>query len=197
VIVCIWWITGGCSLGSVRTSQICRQSTLTSGNGQEITVHSDKTYTLGSTVAAGWVYSQPSSTQGLLDDLNGTGHAGPKHLIIGPPDGSNTYSAANDSIAKTGGPHNPFLNQTATFEVSGPGITAATTVTRGGLRVRDDVGGEHHGRARVHPRARPDAPGRPGRRGVRRRAGRSPSAPELTLGSVTGPFFKREIGVSG
>jgi hypothetical protein len=38
------------------------------------------------------------------------------------------YSNANGSIAGNG-PHNPFLNQTATFNIAVTGVTAATTVT--------------------------------------------------------------------
>jgi hypothetical protein len=103
-------------------------SSLASGTGQEITVHGNHTFTLGSTVAAGWVYSNADSTSGLLNVLSGPGHAGPAHLIIGPPGGGGTYSNANGSIAGNG-PHNPFLNQVATFSITGSGITADTTVT--------------------------------------------------------------------
>ena len=46
--------------------------------------------------------------------LNGLGGANnPAYSIIGPPGGS-TYSAAGGSIAGNG-PHNPFINQTATW----------------------------------------------------------------------------------
>src|SRR5262245_2667169 len=84
-------------------------SSLTSGTGQEITVAGDGTFTLGGTVAAGWVYSNANSTSGLLDVLAGPGHAGPAHLLIGPPGPGGTYGNANGSIAGNG-PHNPFLN---------------------------------------------------------------------------------------
>jgi hypothetical protein len=49
-------------------------------------------------------------------------------LIIGPPGAGGTYSNANSSIAGNV-PHNPFLNQTATFTITGSGITASTVVT--------------------------------------------------------------------
>jgi hypothetical protein len=68
------------------------------------------------------------TTTGTLDVLQGPGHAGPAHLIIGPPDGGNLYSAANGTIAGNGA-HNPFLNQSATFTIIGPGIDDGTTVT--------------------------------------------------------------------
>jgi hypothetical protein len=103
-------------------------STLHSSSGQEITVHSGGTFTLGSTVPTGWVYSTSSTTSGELDVLTGTGHAGPAHLIIGAPGTGGTYSNANSSIAGNG-PHNPFLNQSATFEIDGTNITADTIIT--------------------------------------------------------------------
>ena len=103
-------------------------ATLSSSSGQVLTVNNNSSggYTLGSTVATGWVPTL-SGNSGLLDVLSGPGHAGPAHLIIGPPNGSNAYSNANGSIKN--GAHNPFLNQSATFTITGLGITAATTVT--------------------------------------------------------------------
>jgi hypothetical protein len=102
-------------------------ASLISSSGQEITVHSNGTYTTGSTGLAGWSPTL-SGTSGLLDDLSGPGHAGPAHTIIGPPDAGNTYSNANNSITGNGA-HNPFLNQTVTFTISGSNITSDTTVT--------------------------------------------------------------------
>jgi hypothetical protein len=71
------------------------------------------------------VYSNTATVATL--DVLGAGGAGPTHLIIGPPDGGNLYSAANGSIAGNG-PHNPFLNQSASFTITGSGFTAATTI---------------------------------------------------------------------
>jgi hypothetical protein len=102
-------------------------STLSSSAGQELTVNSGGTFTLGSTVAAGWVYSTSSSTQLLLNDL-GAGGAGPAHSILGGPDGGNGYSAANGSIAGNNA-HNPFLNQSASFTIGAPGVTSTTSIT--------------------------------------------------------------------
>jgi hypothetical protein len=102
-------------------------ASLTSSSAQEITVNANGTFTLGATVATGWVPNF-SASSGILDVLNGAGHAGPAHTIIGPPGGGGTYSNANNSIAGNA-PHNPFLNQTATFTISAPSITSATTVT--------------------------------------------------------------------
>jgi hypothetical protein len=101
-------------------------ATLSSSSSQEITVLSNGSFTLGSTVATGWVPSL-SGSSGSLDVL-AAGGAGPAHLLIGPPGAGGTYSNANPSIAGNG-PHNPFLNQVATFSILGSGITADTTIT--------------------------------------------------------------------
>ena len=99
---------------------------LSSSSGQEITIASGGTYTLGSTVSTGWGLTANGAGSFTLDVL-GTATA-PAHLIIGPPDGSNVYSNANGSIAGNG-PHNPFLDLSATFNLSIPGVTAGTTIT--------------------------------------------------------------------
>ena len=99
---------------------------LSSSSGQEITVAGDGTFTTGDTVSTGWALSSPASNTLLLNVL-GT-PIGPAHLIIGPPGGGGTYSAANGSIAGNG-PHNPFLNQSALFTFTSPDITSDTTIT--------------------------------------------------------------------
>jgi hypothetical protein len=100
---------------------------LASSSGQEITVNSNGTSTLGTgTVAAGWVLTSPSAGSYLLNVL-GAGGAGPTHLIIGGP-GAGGYTNANGSIA--GNPaHNPFLNGSATFTLNLTGVTADTTIS--------------------------------------------------------------------
>jgi hypothetical protein len=100
--------------------------TLASSSGQEITVASNGTFTLGSTVSTGWGLNNNVGGGLQLDAL---GFIGPEHLIIGPPGAGSMYSNANSSIAGNG-PHNPFLNQTATFVVDVTGVTADTTITR-------------------------------------------------------------------
>jgi hypothetical protein len=102
--------------------------TLSASAAQEITIAADGTFVTGATVATGWVLSGTGGSY-LLDVLAGPGHAGPAHLIIGPPNGgSGNYDAANGSIAGNG-PHNPFLNQVATFTIDLSGISADTVVT--------------------------------------------------------------------
>jgi hypothetical protein len=83
-------LSGGLTVGSVSSS-----------SATEIVINADGTSTLGSTVPVGWVLS---STGGVfhLDDLAGLGHAGPAHLIIGPPGAGGLYSNANNSIAGNG-----------------------------------------------------------------------------------------------
>jgi hypothetical protein len=99
--------------------------TLASSSGQEIAVKPDGSFVLGAAVATGWAFNANLSG-GLQLDVLGT-PTGPSHLIIGPP-GANSYTSANGSIAGNA-PHNPFLNQTATFMLDVPGATDSTTVT--------------------------------------------------------------------
>ena len=65
-------------------------SSQTGASSQELTVNGNGTFNIGAnltTVAAvGWFYSS-TATAGTLDVLSGPGHAGPAHLIIGPPGG--------------------------------------------------------------------------------------------------------------
>jgi hypothetical protein len=98
------------------------------GSSPAITVNSGGTFTSNGTVPNGWVFTNQGSNSLLLDDLAGSGHAGPANLVIGPPGPGNLYSNANGSIAGNG-PHNPFLNQSAMFVISLMGITADTTIT--------------------------------------------------------------------
>jgi hypothetical protein len=91
-------------------------------------VASDGTYTDSGPITSGWVQSMIGASTIKVDVLAGTGHAGPAETILGMPDGGDLYSAAGGSIAGNG-PHNPFLNQTATFVFSAADVTALTTVT--------------------------------------------------------------------
>lgn len=99
---------------------------LSSSSAQLVTVAADGTPTLGSTVSTGWGLDTFNNTLGF--HLNDLGFAGPAHTIIGAPDSSGIYSNAKGSIAGNG-PHNPFLNQSATFTVTIAGVTSATKVT--------------------------------------------------------------------
>jgi hypothetical protein len=110
-------------------------------SGQEVTIDGSGNATTGSTVSTGWLLTSSGGTF-TLDDLNGG--AGPTHTIIGAPGSGGTYSNANSSIAGNG-PHNPFLNQTATFTFNVAGVTTGTTVSAAtfsfGTTTGDDVSG--------------------------------------------------------
>ena len=107
-------------------------ATETAASSAEITVAGNGSFTgptpISGVAVVGWPFAVNSATAGTLDVLVGPGHAGPAHLIIGPPGAGGTYSAANGSIAGNG-PHNPFLSESATFTITGTGITADTTIT--------------------------------------------------------------------
>ena len=98
--------------------------TLSSSSGQQITVAGNGSFVLGSTGTTGWGLNNNVAGGLQLDAL---GFIGPAGLLIGPPGGA-TYAAANSSIAGNG-PHNPFLNQTATFNIAIAGLSDTSTVT--------------------------------------------------------------------
>jgi len=100
--------------------------------------------TSAGTGPAGWVFTAPTSTTGHFDDLDGPGHAGPAHLVIGP----GPYTTAKGSI-NGNGPHNPFIDQTVTFTITGSGITAGTTVSAVTFQFGTTTGDDQRGG--VHP----------------------------------------------
>jgi len=100
---------------------------LASSSGQSVTIAAGGVATTGASIATGWIFSSPSAGSYLLDDL-GAGGSGPGHTIIGAPGAGGVYTNANSSIAGNG-PHNPFLNQSATFTLNITGVTDATTVS--------------------------------------------------------------------
>ncbi len=99
--------------------------TLTGSVGQEVTVNSNGTFTPGSNVSTGWALSGGTGGTFLLNVL-GT-PIGPAHLIIGGPGAGGTFSNANGSIAGNA-PHNPFLFEVASFDLSVSGVTANTSI---------------------------------------------------------------------
>src|SRR5260370_12925210 len=97
-----------------------------SSSGTERTVNSDGTFAAGPSVSTGWALS--TNGTGLELDVLGTA-IGPAHTLIGPPGAGNLYSNANGSIADNG-PHNPFLFGPIVFDLSVPGVTPASPVSR-------------------------------------------------------------------
>src|SRR5438067_4031523 len=100
--------------------------TLSSSSSLERTIAANGTFTNGAVVSTGWSLTANGAGSFTLNDL-GTLVA-PTHTLIGPPGAGGLYSNANGSIAGNG-PHNPFLAETATFDLSILGITANTTIT--------------------------------------------------------------------
>jgi hypothetical protein len=104
-------------------------SVLASSSAQLVTVGKSG-YSLGSTTSTGWGYA----TGHLSDLVNGDS---PSHTIIGP-----STDNPNSSITKN---HNPFLYESATFTITGAGITSNTTIASAtfsfGTSAGDDVRG--------------------------------------------------------
>lgn len=111
------------TLGSSATS-----GSITSSGGNLINVNSGgTTSSAGTASSTGWVLSYSSSTGFHLNGL-GTAANTPAYTILGLPGTGGIYDNANSSIAGNG-PHNPFLDGSASFTLSILGITADTTVT--------------------------------------------------------------------
>lgn len=105
----------------------------TSGSGSAsptatsyINIADNGTVSSASAVPAVYAYTDTSNQVHLVGI--GTGTTGPCCLIIGPPNGSGVYSNANGSIAGND-PHNPFLQNSATFTLALAGVTAATAIS--------------------------------------------------------------------
>lgn len=99
---------------------------LTSMSGTAITINGDNSSTTGGTITTGWVEGTSGSTF-VLCVVCASGFpatSAPAELIIGP----GPYSNANGSIAGNG-PHNPFLNQSATFMLNVTGITPGASLS--------------------------------------------------------------------
>jgi len=97
-------------------------STTLTSSATFINVNADHTTTAGGSGPTGWVFSALTGNHYTLCDIC-TGAAGPSNLIIGP----GPYGNANGSIAGND-PHNPFINQTATFILTNSSITPNSLV---------------------------------------------------------------------
>jgi len=97
-------------------------------SASQITINGDGTTTAGPTASTGWAFGGLAGGGFTICVIcpvgSGLSTSGPAREIIGP----GPYTNANGSIAGNG-PHNPFLNQFATFTVANSAITANTTVS--------------------------------------------------------------------
>jgi hypothetical protein len=64
---------------------------------------------------------------GLGIEITSIGNSAGHGTLIGGPNGSNAYAAANSSI--TNANHNPFMAGVATFDLNITGVTAASAIT--------------------------------------------------------------------
>jgi hypothetical protein len=101
----------------------------TSSSAQEVTVDGSGTPSciINSNcplVDPNWNLSVAGATT-KLDVLVG-GYAGPSETIIGAPGSNGTWQAGGSINGN--GPHNPFLYESATFNLNMAGVTSATTV---------------------------------------------------------------------
>ena len=99
--------------------------TLTSAVGIEREVASDGSFIVGSLTDFTDSWSLIPSPD-FPDTLRLNFNPNAKHAIIGPAEGAGgtEYSVANGSITSNPG-HNPFVAETATFEIDVPGLSAA------------------------------------------------------------------------
>lgn len=121
------------SVGQLVSDIFFRADGLTSGTGganvpsaSYVSVGSGGSTSAGA-CCANW---ELTNTNGVyhLAALAGGAHTGPAYLIIGPPDGNGVYSDANGSIARNR-PHNPFIQQSASFTLGVIGATASTIIS--------------------------------------------------------------------
>ena len=96
-------------------------------NGTVTSVGALNNVAVGSTGTSteNWSAGQAGS-QFYFNDLNGGGQ--PDQTIIGPPNSSGSYSSVNSSIYDNS-PHNPFIQNQATFTINAPGLLANAMVS--------------------------------------------------------------------
>ncbi|MGH9880768.1 MAG: PEP-CTERM sorting domain-containing protein, partial [Pyrinomonadaceae bacterium] len=111
------------NISGLRFTVVTGGGTLTSSSADHIDIASNGTFTDLGVSATDWTLTGSGSYF-----LNALSASGPDQTIIGPPDGSNVYSAAGGSIAGNG-PHNPFLSQSAVFTVTIPGLATDAVIS--------------------------------------------------------------------
>jgi hypothetical protein len=106
--------------------------TITSSSGNLINIATDGTVTSLGPGSTGWKIEAAGGGLAICTICVNTGNAfaPPSHLLIGAPDGSGVYSAANPSITGNNpGPPDPWLQGTATFNLNLPGLSPGATIT--------------------------------------------------------------------
>jgi hypothetical protein len=100
------------------------------GTPRTVTSNAIGGYSDGTAVASGWALTTPTTTSMHLDGIVGDSNQQASGTIIGPPDATNAYSAANSSLLVDS--HNPFLfggDTAVDFLIYATGITVDTTIT--------------------------------------------------------------------
>jgi PEP-CTERM motif-containing protein len=98
---------------------------LTTSSGAQRTIAGNGSFTDGAIGSTDWLFSFGG---GGIFNLTALGASGPDQTIVGAPNASGLYGSANGSIAANA-PHNPFLGETASFSLSGVGVTELSTIT--------------------------------------------------------------------
>jgi hypothetical protein len=99
---------------------------IASSSADSIDIAGNGAFTDLGNIAPYWALTRVSAVT-KLDDLTGAA-AGPANTIVGAPNAGNIYAAGGGSLDGNN-PHNPFLNQTATWTLNETGITSATTIS--------------------------------------------------------------------
>jgi hypothetical protein len=101
--------------------------TLTNSSSTDVFVTTGGAYNLGTPgTTTGWILQSGFDLCDICS--SGKGVNAPAGLIIGPPASSNLYANANGSIVDNSA-HNPFLYETATYDLSISGLPSNFTVS--------------------------------------------------------------------
>jgi hypothetical protein len=103
--------------------------TIGSFAGTERTISSNSPGGYSDTATTSTIWTLSSSTLNSVPSLQLTTIGNPQATttLIGDPNASNAYAQANGSIV--GSVHNPFLANTATFNLNIPGLTSGVTIS--------------------------------------------------------------------
>ncbi|MGC8519551.1 MAG: PEP-CTERM sorting domain-containing protein [Steroidobacteraceae bacterium] len=102
--------------------------TLTSSMANFVTVATGGSLTASGSGPTGWMLYPSFTLCDICSSSVSGGTSVPAGLIIGPPGSGSTYSAANGSIAGNK-PHNPFIDQTASYTLNIQGLSAIDSIS--------------------------------------------------------------------